>query len=133
MFFYPSLDDETYYYQTKPVEFETNDITRKVLEKEYKNESPSTVLTENTEINWLYLNNDGMVYIDVSGDFVTEMNAGAAYESMILQALANTIGNYYGVERILLTLDGDLYESGHILLQQGEYLTVNMEDAEELE
>ena len=130
IFYYPDQSSQGYdeYQQVvKEVSFATNQVTRTTLEEAYKEDAPFTVLTEKTTINHLYLNDDGMAYIDVSKDFIDEMNLGAGYESMVLQALANTIGNYYGVDRILLTVDNGLYESGHIVLQQGEYLEADLE------
>ncbi|KNZ41220.1 GerMN domain-containing protein [Acetobacterium bakii] len=132
-FYYPNINDDKIYYQVKDVDFKTNDITRNKLEAAYKKDAPWPVLTPNTKINSLYLNEDGMVYIDLSRDFVTEMNAGADYEAMMLQSIVNTFGNYYGVERVLLTIDNQPYSSGHIVLEQGEYLTVNWIETEPLD
>jgi hypothetical protein len=128
-FYYPSGDDDTIFYQSKAVNFHTNDITRKVLADAYKENAPATVLSPNTRINSLYLNDDGMVYLDLSTDFITEMNAGAGYESRMLQCLANTFGHYYNAQKIILTIDNAPYASGHILLEKGEFLEVTPEDA----
>ncbi|MBC3888605.1 hypothetical protein GH810_09820 [Acetobacterium paludosum] len=125
-FFYPNINDEKIYYQVKKIDFHTNDITRVTLAAVYKQDAPFTVFSPNTKINSLYLNQDGMVYIDLSNDYLTEMNAGSELEAMRLQCIANTFGNYYGVERVLLTIDNQLYESGHMALGQGEYLTVDL-------
>ena len=83
------------------------------------------VLTKNTKVNYLYLNDDGMVYIDLSSDFIKEMNAGAGYEGMILQSLVNTFGDYYGANKVMLTIEGKPYESGHVVLEKFEPLEVN--------
>lgn len=125
-FFYPNSNDGKIYYQIKDIGFHTNDITRVTLATAYKENTPFTVFSPNTKINSLYLNQDGMVYLDLSGDYLTEMNAGAELEAMMLQSMANTFGNYYGVERVLLTIDNQLYQSGHIALAPGEYLTVDL-------
>lgn len=125
-FFYPNLNDGKIVYQTKALDFYTNDITRDRLATAYQTAAPVTVFSPNTRINSLYLNQDGMVYLDLSSDFLTEMNAGAELETMMLQSIANTFGNYYGVERVLLTIDNQRYESGHLALKQGEYLTVDL-------
>lgn len=134
-FYYPNIDDNKIYYREKEVSFRTNDVTRNVLAEAYKEEAPAgtgRVFSPNTKINSLYLNKDGMVYIDLNREFLSEMNAGAGYESMILDSIADTFGRYYGVQRIILTIDGGLYESGHIALQKGEYLEANFEDAVEI-
>jgi hypothetical protein len=52
------------------------------------------------------------------------MNAGAAYESMILQCIANTFGNYYHAESLILTIEGKPYESGHISMEEGQWIPV---------
>jgi len=131
-FYYPDGNDGNIYYKDLELSFKTNDVTRTTLENAYKQQFegvPGTVLSENTKINSLYLNDDGMVYIDLSRDFVTEMNAGSGYEAQILQCVANTFGTYYGSDKVILTIDNDLYESGHIKLNQGEYLTVDTKES----
>lgn len=65
-----------------------------------------------------------MVYIDLNKAFVTEMNAGSRYESMILQSIANTFGHYYNSDKVVLTIENKLYESGHVAMKKGEYLKV---------
>lgn len=126
-FYYPNINDDKIYYQVKPISFKTNDITRLTLQNAYKQvpSSVGKVFTNNTRINWLYLNKDGMAYIDLSPDYLSEMSAGAGYEAMMLQCIANTFGSYYGVNRVLLTIDNQLYSSGHIYLEKFEYLTVD--------
>ena len=98
-----------------------------VLEKAYKESVPDTVnpvFTKNTKINSLYLNKDNNLYIDLNKAFLTEMVAGSGMEGMILQSIVNTFGHYYGVEKVYLTIDNELYSSGHISLNKGEFLTV---------
>lgn len=134
LFYYPNIDDGKYYYQNKEIQFHTNDITKKVLENAYKETVPAgynvgKVFSEQTKINSLYLNQDQNVYIDLNSEFVTNMNAGAMYEQMILQSIVNTFGTYYNAEKVYLTIDNALYESGHIQLEKGEFLTVNVQDA----
>lgn len=134
-FYYPNINDNKIYYREKDISFRTNDVTRKALEEAYKEAAPEgtgKVFSANTKINSLYLNKDGMVYIDLSSKFLSEMSAGAGYESMMLDSIAATFGRYYNSQRVILTIDGNLYESGHIALQKGEYLEANYEDAIEL-
>ena len=64
----------------------------------------------------------------MSDDFITEMNAGASFENLILQSLTNTLGNYYGVQEVYLTIDGGPYESGHIKIEEGEPLLVDYDN-----
>ena len=128
-FFHPDAAGKKVVSVETQIAFRTNDITRIKLASGYRNalkNRSAKVFSKNTKINSLYLNRDGMVYIDLSRAFVDEMNAGSGYESLILQSVANTFGTYYGVNRVLLTIDNKLYESGHIALKKGEYLKVRV-------
>lgn len=128
--FYPDVDEKIYTEEIT-LQFRTNDITRVVLEETIKQEvvkdSYLPLITENTAINSMYMGDDNIAYIDFSKEFVTEMNAGAGYEMLLLQSVTNTLGNYYGVNKVYITVDGKPYESGHILMKQGEALEVNMD------
>lgn len=134
-FFYPNINDEKIYFKRMPINFYTNGITRKVIVEAYKkqvNNQLGAVLSKNTEINSLYLNQDGKVYIDLNQAFIKEMNAGSGYEAMILQSVVNTIGQYYHVEKVYLTIDNQPYESGHILMGKGEYFKVQTQNSIEI-
>ena len=126
-FYYPNAQDERIFLYRKEISFTTNDIPKILIINAYK-ELPKEavpVLTKNTKVNYLYLNQDGRVYLDLTKEFLQEMKAGAGYEGLILQSLANTIGDYYGVSKVMLTIDGKTYESGHIVLEKFEALEVN--------
>ena len=134
-FYYPNINDIKLYHKDSEISFKTNDITRSVLEAAYKKQlegQPGKVFSNNTKINSLYLNDDGMVYLDLNKAFVTEMNAGSGYEAMLLQCAANTFGSYYGADKVVLTIDNGLYESGHIKLEKGQYLTVKTDESVEI-
>ncbi len=129
-FYYPNLDKDKYYYIVANVEFKTNDITRQVLENIYKtnytdgmkNLGIGNVLTTNTKINSLFLDKYGTVHVDLNNAFMTEMNAGSYFESMLLHSIVSTFGAYYGESKVIITIDGNNYSSGHVYLQDGEYL-----------
>jgi len=134
-FYYPNINDSQLYFKDKKVRFETNDITAKVLEATYQEGfegQPGDVLSANTKINSYELKPDGKVHLDLSKDFLTDMNAGSEYEAMILQCIANTFGSYYNQNEVILTIDNALYSSGHFSLQQGECLTVNLDETQEI-
>lgn len=134
-FFYPNINDRKIYYKKTPISFYTNEVTRKAIAEAYKkpvNNQLGAVFSKNTVINSLYLNKDGNAYIDLNQAFVKEMSAGAGYEAMILQSVANTIGQYYQVGRVYLTIDNKPYESGHILMGKGEYFKVQTQSSLEI-
>lgn len=107
--------------------FPVNSITREVLAKVYKDNTPSdglAVLKPEDTINSLYLNEDGQVYVDLSKSFAS-MNAGASGETQILKSMAFTAASLMnGTDGVILTLDDQPYEGGHVALQAGETLPV---------
>ena len=135
-FYYPNSNDEKIYYKKQEISFYTNEITRKVLGEAYK-KAPTNelgrVFSDNTKINSLYLNRDGMVYIDLNHAFIDEMSAGARYEAMILQCIVNTVGQYYQSEKVYLTIENKPYESGHILMGKGEFFKVQTQNLNEIQ
>lgn len=121
--YYPDIDGVHLNSVDVQISFDTNDSTKDVIEKTVKDLSVYELFSINTEINELYFDeNDESVHIDLSNNFIEEMNAGSGFESLMLQSIANTLGSYYGVENIYLTVDGNLYESGHISLEENEPL-----------
>jgi hypothetical protein len=134
-FYYPNVDEDKLYFINKKLSFNTNDLTKSVFEKAFK-EIPKgnlgRMLSPNSKIKSLYLNKDNMVYVDFTKEFVSEMNAGSGYEGMILQSITNTLGKYYGVDKVYITVEGNPYSSGHIMMQKGEPFTVNLKNSVEL-
>lgn len=121
--------DEKVNTETVTLIFHTNDITREVIQdavmkivEEKKDTLP--IMSINTKIYSMYLGDDGIAYIDLSKEFITDMNVGSGYESAILQAIANTVGRYYGVQEVSLTVEQKPYESGHLLFEKGQTLEV---------
>jgi hypothetical protein len=134
-FFYPNINDDKLYFVNRQLTFHSNDITKIVFEKAYKDMPKGNlgaVFGTGVKINSLYLNKDNMVYIDFSKELISEMNAGSGYESMILQSITNTFGIYYGVNKVYITIEGKSYVSGHIEMKKGEYFTVNLKNSAEL-
>lgn len=128
-FYYPEAQSGKIYYRDSELGFLTNDNTAQKLATAYKeafSDCPGTVLTKNAAINSLWLDQaTGILHIDLNAAFVAEMDGGSAYESLVLQCLANTFGRYYDVHKVIPTIDGALYESRHMVFEQGAYLTVN--------
>ncbi len=134
-FYYPNINEGKLNFTDKKLTFNTNDITKQLFEKEFKSQdqgNSSKLIGPNVKIKSLYLNKDNMVYIDFTQELLSEMNAGAGYESMILQSIVNTVGAYYGVEKVYLTVEGNPYSSGHIAMKKGEAFKVNFNYSLEL-
>lgn len=127
-FYYPDVNKDIIYYVDKKLYFNTNDITKMSIEralKELPNQEVGKLLGTNAKIKSMYLSKNNIVYIDFSKEFVKEMNAGAGYEAMILKCITNTIGGYYGVNKVYITVENQPYSSGHIVMGKGEYFTVD--------
>lgn len=124
--YYPDVDGITINAVDVQISFNTNEEPKDIIEKNVKDLSVYEVLGPNTKINDLYFDEQGnSVHIDLSKEFVTEMNAGSGFEAMILQCLTNTLGDYYQVEEVYITIDGGPYESGHIIIEEGEAYKVD--------
>ncbi|HBH0036581.1 TPA: GerMN domain-containing protein [Clostridioides difficile] len=59
--------------------------------------------------------------LDASSDF-TKSNLGSDAETLMLDSVARTYIKNMNVEQIKITVDGSNYESGHIVLEEGDYL-----------
>lgn len=124
--YYPDVDGITIHAVDVQISFNTNEEPKDIIEKNVKDLSVYEILGPNTKINDLYFNEqENSVHIDLSKEFVTEMNAGSGFEAMILQCLTNTLGTYYQVEEVYITIDGGPYESGHIIIEKGEAYKVD--------
>jgi len=141
IFYYPDFNKDKLAYVEKEIELFTNTDMKDVFKKEFrnipKNSSLSKVISENTRILKIVLNSPSSndvnqsVIADFSSQLVTEMNAGTSLESMILSSITNTFGNYYQTQKVGITLDGKPYESGHVLMKQDEYFTVDTKNTYE--
>ena len=129
-FYYPNEEEQMTSIQ-KTVSFFTNNITRLTIQEamsENSNDGYIPLISTGTKINSMYLGDDNIAYIfDFSNDFVRDMNVGAGFEEMILQGITDTLGKYYGVKEVCLTVDGQPYESGHLQYRPGETLKVSVE------
>lgn len=126
--FYPNIDGSLDKIDVQ-IQFKTNQEPIDVIEEVVKDLSVYEIFSPNTKINELRFDKEeNSVHIDLSKDFITEMNAGSSFEALILQSLTNTLGNYYGVQEVYITIDGGPYESGHIIIEEGEPSTVNYDN-----
>ncbi len=84
------------------------------------------LMSPQTVINSIHLQQGrGVVAIDFSRSLVTDMNAGSGFEAALIRSIVNAVGHAYDVPKVLVTLDGDPYESGHIALAPGESFSVD--------
>lgn len=135
LFYYPNVDELTLNFVYRQLSFRTNDITRFIIETAYKDVPQGDIfraLSPNAKIKSVYLNPDGMAYVDFSKELVSEMNTGSGYEVQVLQCITNTIGVYYSVNKISFTVEGLPYASGHVLFRKDEAFIVDLSISSEL-
>lgn len=72
------------------------------------------------------------ISLDFSDNFISSQNLGSGAESKTLTAICNTFGDYYNVNNVIITIKGNTYSSGHILMKEGEAFKVNLEDTSKL-
>jgi hypothetical protein len=129
--FFPDADEKIYV-ENRTLTFYTGSDTITLLQDTLRQKSVEStrlpLISPNTTINSISLGEDNVVSVDFSASFVTDMNAGSGYEVLILQSVANTLGYYYNSNEVAITLDGNAYESGHILLAKGETWEVSETD-----
>ena len=92
------------------------------MKKHTGNQMP--LLTENTTINEIKVDRENStVYVDLSKEFVEERQLDVETELILLQNIANTVGNFYVVDYVNITIDGEDYKSEN-LDRQGELFEV---------
>lgn len=135
--YYPSLDSISTKYVDKDLLFNTNDHIEEMLEEILKDPSSANLLasiSEDTKINKIKLDrNSWTLKVDFSEELLEDMNAGSTYEVEILKSIVNTLGRFYDVDKVYITIDGKPYESGHISINEEEYFEVNIEGIEKEE
>lgn len=64
---------------------------------------------------------NGILTVDLSGDYYNS-NLGSGPEHKMLQTLALTYGYNYGVDKVIILIDGNLYSTGHNAYYEGQYV-----------
>lgn len=118
--------------EEKQMTFYTNDITRTEIQKamsEKIKKGSQPLIGKNTKINSLYLGKDNIVYIDFSKELVGDMNKKNLKdkeESLVIQGIVNTLGSYYGINKVCITVAGGNYESKNLKIKKTKILFVNI-------
>jgi Sporulation and spore germination. len=126
-FYYPDAESESVFYIDKTLALRTNDVISDLLASVYKDvpDRLNKVFSDNTLIDSLYIGDDGIVRLDLSSEFMAEMNAGSGYEALILRCATDTFCGYYGASQLILTVGGKPYSSGHFAFAEDEAITAD--------
>ena len=126
--YYPDADDKIYPVQSElsmGTGVELRLALQEAMRKPIPKETYIPLMSENTTLNDIYLDDKQTVHADFSKEFVTEANLGSGYEMRLLQSVTDTLGKFYGASKVIITLDGKPYESGHVLMKEGEAFDVS--------
>lgn len=77
-------------------------------------------ISKNTKVLTFEVNNNNIGVLDVSKEMYDE-KLGSGIESLMLESLAKTFMSAYKVDGLIVKVDGKLYSSGHIILEEGKY------------
>lgn len=127
-----SASADKYFYVNSSVNYDSDDFDTKLIKllKTSPNNSLIKNIPDNVDINSLVVDNDTLI-IDLSHNFISESNFGSGIESSVLQCIANTAGEAKNVEKVIITLNGSPYESSHIIMEPGDYFTVNTKNIQQ--
>ncbi len=134
-FYYPEFSKDRIVYVESQEAFETNHNIADTFESFFKSAPGGTLsplMSQNTRINKLYVNlEEFKVYVDFSKEFLSDMNTGTSLEAMILKSVTNTLGNYYNVDKVHITIDGAPYSSGHVQMSEKDNFFVDYDNITE--
>ena len=100
------------------------DVLKKVSD-EYILAIPKNAIIEN-----IYVDQDTKkLYLDMSKEYY-EMNYTGRQEQMAIQSLVSTVGAYYGVNRVVLTVEGEPYHSENVQYEVGESIPLELNKIE---
>jgi len=133
-FYFPDAQAEGLVYQEREIALFTGDNIDPKLEEQMKLAPPGLqpAISEKTKVLKVSFDKTANVAtIDLSSNFISDMNAGSALEDLLLKSVASTVGGYFQTNKVIITIEGQPYESGHFVFQKGEYLTVDLENIPE--
>lgn len=103
----------------------TNDPMRMALEdalKETLSNDMHHLLTENVIINYMYIDNQNIVHVDLSKEFSDDMIAARDQESATLYGVIRTVLQLYNAKAVNLTVEGDSFQSSHIHIPKNKII-----------
>ena len=126
-FYYPNASDtNTISTIDKDIYFKTNEKTETKLEEGYKSISNpliKTVLSNGAAINSLRKTED-TVTVDLNEAFQTEMDT--ACQDRIIQCIVNTVGRYYALNQVVVTVENVPIKNGEIQTVNEDSITANL-------
>lgn len=126
--YFPDSDEKIYSVQAElsmGTGVELKSALQETLKKPVPKDTYIPLMSANTTMNDIYMDENQTVHVDFSKEFVTEMNLGSGYEMLLLQSVTDTLGRFYGASKVIITLEGEPYASGHVVMSEGEAFDVS--------
>ncbi len=94
-----------------------------LMKKPFSEEHP-VLLTEKSKIGSINIDREKDLLTVDFAEFQKDSAIGDGIQNSIVKCIANTVGNFYDVSNVELTIKGKPFESGDIKFKSGEYLKV---------
>lgn len=132
--FYYNGNLDKIYYTTPSI---TGDIKSdtSILENMLKQEVATDILylDDSLKVNSVVEHGD-YISIDLSSSIYNMLSrVGGSSELGLLHSIAYTYGYNYGVNKVTITVDNNPYMGGHVILEEGDHITINLDNAEHIE
>jgi hypothetical protein len=131
--YYPGVEGTGRYYREVQLALTTNMMTAAAVEEAYQVEpkgKAGRVFTPGTRILSIRKNTSNVLLVDLNQAFITERTGSRAYEEGVLHSAADTFGELYQTEKVLLTVEGKPYKSSQFSMKEGEILDVEKAQAQ---
>lgn len=131
--YYPGADGTGRYYREVQLALATNMMMIDAVEEAYQVEpkgKAGRVFTPGTRILSIGKNADNILLIDLNQAFIMERTGSKAYIEGVVHSVADTFGELYQTEKVLLTVEGRPYTSSQFSMQEGETLEVEKTQAQ---
>ncbi len=131
--YYPGLDGTGRYYREVQLSLPTNRALTEAMEEVYKvppGKQAGSVLPVGANILLLGKNAQNVLQLDMNQAFAAQANASPTYEKAVLSCMADTFGELYQTDKVLITIEGKPYQSAHLTLAPGETLAVEQTQAQ---
>ena len=131
--YYYNVGDDIYYYQDKSIEVVDSALVTS-LTKEIRNTPNNTdflKFDDNLNIKSAKLNND-ILTVDLSSSYYNMLKSlGSGPESSALKILALTYSYNYGIDKVIILVDGKPYSGSHLVFNDNEYININVSNIKE--
>lgn len=118
--------DYTLFYADKPAGTEPGKGILALLEAGFKEEPPNgsylTTIPDDANINSISTDDEAAV-VDFTGAFAAR-DIDYAYEAASLKAVAYTVGSFFNVSKVKITVDGKPYSGKNITLDEDYFIEI---------